>query len=214
MFVAIFTAASAIAGVGLGWLTALQGSAKIINWLSLPTIMTHLVTVGTGWFTGATQAPVLEVARTICAVALVAILVWVWWRFRRTERDAVLGILIALVAIVILSPAALPWYYSWPLAIAAGFAMSTRTLQVLVGLSTWLMLVFQPDGSIGLYTFLHVALATFVAVVAAVSLKTVDPLRLRSVAEPAAEVRLPESPDTSAVPEALITGTERRPSPL
>jgi alpha-1,6-mannosyltransferase len=51
---------------------------------------------------------------------------------------------------------------------------------VLVGLSTWLMLVFQPDGSIGLYTVAHVALATFAAVVAAVSLRTVDPLRLRT----------------------------------
>ncbi len=214
VFVAVFTAASAVAGVGLGWLTALQGSAKIINWLSLPTIMAHLVTVGTGWFTGATLAPVLEVTRAICAVALVTTLVWVWWRFRRTERDAVLGILIALVAIVILSPAALPWYYSWPLAIAAGFAMSTRTLQVLVGLSTWLMLVFQPDGSIGLYTFLHVALATFVAVVAAVSLKTVDPLRLRSVAEPTPDIRLPEAPEATAVSEALVSGPDRRPSPL
>ncbi len=41
------------------------------------------------------------------------------------------------------------------------------------------MLVFQPDGSLGLYTFPHVALAVFVAVVAAMSLQTEDPLRLR-----------------------------------
>jgi alpha-1,6-mannosyltransferase len=113
-------------------------------------------------------------------VALVAVLVWTWWRFRHSEREAVLGILIAFVAIVILSPAALPWYYSWPLALAAGFALSTTTLMVLVGLCTWLMLVFQPDGSIGLYNFWHVAAATFAAVVAAMSLRKVDPLRLRA----------------------------------
>ncbi|RDI32588.1 alpha-1,6-mannosyltransferase [Rhodococcus sp. AG1013] len=180
VFVAIFTAASAAAGVGIGWLTALSGSAKIINWLSLPTFLAHIVTVSSELHAG---QPALEITRMICAVALVAILVAVWWRFRKTERDAVMGILVALVAIVVLSPAALPWYYSWPLSIAAGFAMSTRTLQILVGLSTWLMLVFQPDGSIGLYTFFHVALATFAAVVAAVSLRTVDPLRLRSVSD-------------------------------
>ncbi len=110
-------------------------------------------------------------------VALVAI----WWHFRRTEKQAVLGILVALVVIVLLSPAALPWYYSWPLAVAAGFAMSTTTLAWLVGLSTWLMLVFQPDGSIGLYSLPHVLLATFAAVVAGRSLVAVDPLRLRSV---------------------------------
>lgn len=179
-FVAIFAGSSALAGVGLGWMTALSGSAKIINWLSLPTIMAHFVTVGTSWFADLRLGGILEITRLICGAALVAIVLAVWWRFRKTERDAVLGILIVLVAIVVLSPAALPWYYSWPLAVAAGFAMSHRTLMILVGLSAWLMLVFQPDGSIGLYTLPHVILATFAAVVAAMSLRTVDPLRLRS----------------------------------
>ncbi|NMN94873.1 alpha-(1-_6)-mannopyranosyltransferase A [Nocardiaceae bacterium YC2-7] len=180
VFAVIFVAASALAGVGIGWLTALSGSAKIINWLSLPTIMAHLITVGASLFGDLSLPPVLKVTRLICAIALLLILCWTWWRFRRSEKEAVLGILIAFIAIVILSPAALPWYYSWPLALAAGFALSTTTLMILVGLSTWLMLVFQPDGSIGLYTFPHVAAATFAAVVAAMSLRTVDPLRLRA----------------------------------
>lgn len=176
VFAVVFVAASAIAGVGIGWLTALSGSKKIINWLSLPTIMAHAVT----WVTPFGMDPVLAITRALCAIALVLVLVWTWWRCRHSEREAVLGILIAFVAIVILSPAALPWYYSWPLALAAGFALSTSTLMWLVGLCTWLMLVFQPDGSIGLYNFWHVAAATFAAVVAALSLRTVDPLRLHS----------------------------------
>ncbi|MFD4294028.1 alpha-(1-_6)-mannopyranosyltransferase A [Rhodococcus sp. NPDC058505] len=186
VFVAVFAVCSAVAGVGLGWLTALQGSAKIINWLSVPTIVAHVITVTTSWFTGLRLGPVLEVTRAVSALVMVVALVAVWWRFRRTPRQAVLGILVALVVIVLLSPAALPWYYSWPLAIAAGFAMSTTTLMVLVGLSTWLMLMFNPDGSIGLYSLPHVLLATFAAVVAARSLVTVDPLRLRSGRAPAA----------------------------
>jgi len=169
-------AASAAAGVGIGWLTALSGSKKIINWLSLPTVMAHMVT----WVTPLNLGEVLVWTRGLCALALVAILAWTWWRYKSSERDAVMGILIAFVAIVILSPAALPWYYSWPLALAAGFAMSTSTLMILVGLCTWLMLVFQPGGSIGLYNVWHVAAATFVAVVAALSLRKVDPLRLRA----------------------------------
>ncbi|MDJ0393070.1 alpha-(1-_6)-mannopyranosyltransferase A [Rhodococcus sp. G-MC3] len=179
VFAMVFAIASLAAGVGIGWLTALSGSAKIINWLSLPTIMAHLVTVSTSWFFDVQIGPVLEVTRMICAIALAIVIIATWWRYRRTERDAVKGIVIALVAIVVLSPAALPWYYSWPLALAAGFAMSNRTLMVLVGLSTWLMLVFRPDGSIGLYTVAHVALATFAAVVAALSLTRVDPLHVR-----------------------------------
>ncbi|WP_245663562.1 alpha-(1-_6)-mannopyranosyltransferase A [Nocardia inohanensis] len=177
VFVLVFTVATWLTGLGrdgVGWLTALSGSKKIINWLSLPTVLAHMVT----WVTPLRLESVLSVTRTICAIAMVAVLVWAWWRFKSTEREAVMGILVAFVAIVILSPAALPWYYSWPLALAAGFALSTGTLQWLVGVCTWLMLVFQPDGSIGLYSFLHVALATFAAVVAALSLKNADPLKL------------------------------------
>ncbi|MGV9413952.1 alpha-(1-_6)-mannopyranosyltransferase A [Nocardia sp. NPDC003693] len=180
VFAAVFAVASALAGVGIGWLTALSGSKKIINWLSLPTVMAHMTT----WVTPFRLEPVLDVTRALCAAALIVVLVWTWWRFRNSERAAVFGILIAFVAIVILSPAALPWYYSWPLALAAGFALSTTTLQWLVGVCTWLMLVFQPDGSIGLYNFPHVALATFAAVVAALSLRTVDPLRLSAHTHP------------------------------
>ncbi|GAA5058692.1 alpha-(1-_6)-mannopyranosyltransferase A [Nocardia callitridis] len=176
VFAAVFVIASAVAGVGIGWLTALSGSNKIINWLSLPTMMAHVVT----WISPLRLEPVLDVTRLLCEVTMVAVLAATWWKFRHNEREAVLGIVIAFVAIVILSPAALPWYYSWPLALAAGFALSTTTLMLLVGVCTWLMLVFQPDGSIGLYNVWHVAAATFAAVVAAMSLRKVDPLRLRA----------------------------------
>ncbi|OYD70854.1 alpha-(1-_6)-mannopyranosyltransferase A [Rhodococcus sp. OK302] len=179
IFVAVLGSTSLIAGVGLGWTTALSGSNKIINWLSLPTIFAHLSTLATSWFAGDHFNDILAVARTVAAVILVVIVALVWWRYRKTERDAVMGIVIAMIAIVVLSPAALPWYYSWPLAVAAGFALSPTTLAILVGLSSWLMLVFQPDGSIGMYSFPHVALATFASVVAAMSLRTEDPLRLR-----------------------------------
>nr|WP_306359376.1 alpha-(1->6)-mannopyranosyltransferase A [Nocardia sp. CC227C] len=192
VFAAVFVAASALAGVGIGWLTALSGSKKIINWLSAPTVMAHMVT----WVSPLRLESVLSVTRMLCAVALVVGLVWTWWRFRHSEREAVFGICIAFVAIVILSPAALPWYYSWPLALAAGFALSTRTLQWLVGLCTWLMLVFNPDGSIGLYNWLHVTAATFAAVVAALALRTVDPLRLST-----------EHPRSRTEPPGATTGT-------
>ncbi|WP_336086155.1 alpha-(1-_6)-mannopyranosyltransferase A [Nocardia sp. SSK8] len=182
VFALVFVAASAIAGVGFGWVTALSGSKKIINWLSLPTVFSHMIT----WVTPLGLESVLDPVRALCAVSLVVVLVATWWRFRHSEREAVMGILIAFVAIVLLSPAALPWYYSWPLALAAGFALSVTTLQWLVGICTWLMLVFQPDGSIGLYNFWHVALATAAAVVAAVALRTVDPLHLRSASSRAA----------------------------
>lgn len=178
-FVAVFAAVSAAAGVGLGWMTALQGSNKIINWLSLPTLIAQLYTVATGWLTGVPLAPVLAVTRMVSAIALVTIVVVVVVRFRHSVRQAMFGVLWTMVAIVLLSPAALPWYYSWPLAVAAGFALSTTTLAWLVGLSVWMMLIFKPDGGIGLYQVQYLVLATVVAVVAAKALTAVDPLQVR-----------------------------------
>lgn len=105
VFVAVLGSTSLIAGVGLGWTTALSGSAKIINWLSLPTIVAHIGTMATSWFAGDHFNDILEVSRTISAVVLIAIIAVVWWRYRKTERDAVMGIVIVMVAIVVLSPA-------------------------------------------------------------------------------------------------------------
>ncbi|WP_405495091.1 alpha-(1-_6)-mannopyranosyltransferase A [Nocardia sp. NBC_00511] len=199
VFAAVFAAASASAGVGIGWLTALSGSKKIIQWLSLPTIIRNVIT----WVTPLNPDKLLDPIRSLCMLALAAMLVWTWWRFRHSEREAVLGIVIAFVGIVILSPAALPWYYSWPLALAAGFALSTNTLMALVGLCTWLMLVFNPDGNHGLDNFWHVAAATFVAVVAATSLRIVDPLRLRSGPTTTPDSALTAIPEIS-VPTAAL----------
>lgn len=180
VFVAVFGLASLVAGVGLGWISALSGSSKIINWLSLPTIVAQLVTEATSWFTGTPLSPVLAVTRVVGGIVLVGLAVVIWLRYRRTRTDAVMGIVFALVVIVVLSPAALPWYYSWPLALAAGFSLSRRTLVVIVGLSTWLMLVFQPAGDTALYVWPQVVVAVLAAVLAGWSLAREDPLRLWS----------------------------------
>ena len=201
LFGMVFVAVSLAAGVGIGWLTALSGSQKIINWLSLPTILAHIVTVGTSWFADLHLEQVLDVTRLICGAILPVVMVWAWWRFRGTPLDATRGILVCLIAVVILSPASLPWYYSWPLALTACVPLSPRTLTILVGLSTWLMVIFNPDGSHGLYSLPHVLVATAVAVLAARSLHHVDPLRLRRLFGTA-----PPEPDRSDADRSAPVG--------
>ena len=71
-----------------------------------------------------------------------------------------------MVIVVLFVPAALPWYYSWPLAVAAPLAQSRRAIAAIAGLSTWVMLIFKPDGSHGMYSWLHFSLATAFALVA------------------------------------------------
>ena len=117
IFAVVFGILSAVAGVGLGWLTALAGSVKIINWLTVPTAAANLIhALGSGFFPMNFYA-LLRVTRFI-GIAIIAVsLPLLWWRFRRDDRAALTGIAWSMLIVVLFVPAALPWYYSWPLAV-------------------------------------------------------------------------------------------------
>ncbi|MCW2551853.1 MAG: alpha-(1-_6)-mannopyranosyltransferase [Mycobacterium sp.] len=160
IFVVVFAVLSLLAGVGLGWLTALAGSVKIINWLTVPTAAANLINVVGGLLLPVNFYAVLDVTRII-GVAIIAIsLPLLWWRFRHDDREALAGIALALLVVVLFVPAALPWYYTWPLAVLSALAQSRSAIAVIAGFSTWIMVIFKPDGSHGMYSWLHVLLAT------------------------------------------------------
>ena len=170
IFVAVFVVLSWLAGVGLGWLTALAGSVKIINWLTVPTAVANLVNVFGSLVLPVNFYAVLEVAR-IVGIAIIAIsLPLLWWRFRHTDREVLTGIAWAMVIVVLFVPAALPWYYTWPLAVLAALAQSRPAIAAIAGFSTWIMVIFKPDGSHGMYSWIHVVLASACAAVAWYSL--------------------------------------------
>jgi alpha-1,6-mannosyltransferase len=163
LFVAVFAVLSALAGVGLGWLSALAGSVKIINWLTIPTAVANLTNAVGGLFVSVNFYAVLEVTR-IAGICVIGIsLPLLWWRFRHDDREALLGIAWAMVIVVLFVPAALPWYYTWPLAVMSALAQSPTSIALIAGFSTWIMVIFKPDGSHGMYSWIHVALATFCA---------------------------------------------------
>lgn len=170
IFAAVFLVLSLLAGVGLGWLTALAGSVKIINWLTLPTAAANLINAIGGLVMPVNFYAVLEVTRII-GIAIIAIsLPLLWWRFRHTDRDALTGITLAMCVVVLFVPAALPWYYTWPLAVLAGLWQSRAAIALIAGFSTWIMVIFKPDGAHGMYSWIHVGLATACAVAAWYSL--------------------------------------------
>ncbi|KRD17182.1 hypothetical protein ASE48_26080 [Mycobacterium sp. Root265] len=170
IFGAVFAVLSLLAGVGLGWLTALAGSVKIINWLTLPTAAANLINAIGGLLMPVNFYAVLEVTRII-GIAIIAIsLPLLWWRFRHTDRDALTGITLALGVVVLFVPAALPWYYTWPLAVLSTLWQSRAAIALIAGFSTWIMVIFKPDGSHGMYSWIHVLLATACAVAAWYSL--------------------------------------------
>ncbi|HXA88919.1 MAG TPA: alpha-(1-_6)-mannopyranosyltransferase A [Mycobacterium sp.] len=160
IFVVVFGVLSTVAGVGLGWLTALAGSVKIINWLAVPTAAADLIhALGSPFFSVDFYA-VLRVTRFIGIVIIAVSLPLLWWRFRRDDRAVLTGIAYSMLIVVLFVPAALPWYYSWPLAVAAPLAQSRPAIAAIAGLSTWVMVIFKPDGSHGMYSWLHFSLAT------------------------------------------------------
>jgi alpha-1,6-mannosyltransferase len=161
--VAVFAVLSGVAGVGLGWLTALAGSVKIINWLSVPTATANLVHAVGGLFFSVSFYGTLQVTRAI-GIAIIAIaLPLLWWRFRHDDREALTGIAWVMLVVVLFAPAALPWYYSWPLTVIAPLAQSRRAVASIAAFSTWIMVIFKPDGAHGMYSWPHVLLATAIA---------------------------------------------------
>jgi alpha-1,6-mannosyltransferase len=198
----VFAVLSLLAGVGLGWLTALAGSVKIINWLTVPTAASNLINALGGLFIGVNFYAVLDIARIVGIVVIAVSLPVAWWRFRHTDREALTGIAVVMVIVVLFVPAALPWYYTWPLAIVAALAETRRAVAVIAGLSTWITVIWKPDGAHGMYSWLHVTLATVCAGAAWYSLyRGVDVNRLRRRAvntpEPGPDAP-PHGPDESA----------------
>jgi alpha-1,6-mannosyltransferase len=176
-FVAVFAILSALAGVGLGWLTALAGSVRIINWLTVPTALANLASTIGGNFMPVNFYAVLEVTRLAGIAIILVSLPLLWWRFRHDDREALQGIVWAMVVVVLFVPAALPWYYTWPLAVVSALAQSPAAIALIAGFSTWIMVIFKPDGSHGMYSWPHVLLATACALAAWYSLRRADSWR-------------------------------------
>src|ERR1700753_73398 len=144
ILVAVFAVLSGLAGVGLGWLTALAGSVKIINWLTVPTAMANLIHAVGGLFFPVSFYAVLQVPRLIGIVIIAVSLPLLWSRYRQDDRAVLTGIGWAMLVVVLFVPAALPWYYTWPLAVAAALTQSRRAIAAVAAASTWITVIWKP----------------------------------------------------------------------
>jgi alpha-1,6-mannosyltransferase len=182
---------------------------KIINWLTVPTAASNLINVLGSLFLPVNFYAVLDVARII-GIAIIGIsLPLLWWRFRHTDREALIGIALVMGVVVLFVPAALPWYYTWPLAVVAALTQSRQAIAVIAGLSTWITVIWKPDGAHGMYSWVHVLLATAAATIAWYSLyhapiskprpQAVNKPRPQAVNKPSPEPdEQPRGPDASA----------------
>jgi alpha-1,6-mannosyltransferase len=78
------------------------------------------------------------------------------------------------------------------LAVVAALAQSRQAIALIAGLSTWITVIWKPDGAHGMYSWIHVLLATACAAVAWYSL-----YKAPSKPSPEPDAPLP-GPDASA----------------
>jgi alpha-1,6-mannosyltransferase len=181
VFVVVFAACSVAGGVGLGWLPALNAPSNIVNWLSLPTGVGELCFTVVNWmFGGLQKTPFITVTRVLGVLVFLVIAVKQWLAARDGGPDAVRRAGIVLLLFALLSPATLPWYYTWGMALLAGAAWTARQMAVVVFASIFLIIASFPSGEVSLYAFGYLLIVLSGALVAAISLRSPDPLRLRS----------------------------------
>lgn len=179
IFGGVFVACTLLAGVDLGWIPALSGSSIVINWLSLPSGLGQTIYTVLNWFVGfGDMQPFITVTRTLGFLLLAYILVKQWWLARDGGNDAIRRAAICMAAFALLAPVTLPWYFSWALVLAAGFAWGTAGLTLAACGSVWLLLITYPSGGTALYDWGYLFVILAVSVLAAVSLLKPDPLKL------------------------------------
>ena len=163
VFVVVFGVLTLLAGVDLGWVTMVNASSRLVNWLSPPTALGELVHGLAGIFVDSSRDPFVTVTRIIGQVVLVVLLARQWWLARDGGTDAVRRAAIALFLLAVLSPTLLPWYLTWGLAIGAALPWQPRWLAVAAGVSVFMVAPYSPSGEQLLYEwplmFLAVALS-------------------------------------------------------
>ncbi|MCF8589303.1 polyprenol phosphomannose-dependent alpha 1,6 mannosyltransferase MptB [Gordonia sp. HY366] len=175
---AVFAAFTLALGLGFGWLNGLAFANRIINPFTLPTLAAHLIAWIASPFHAWNLHEVLGVTRTVGSVVMGVLLVYLWWRGRRDERAAMAFMCWAVFAVLVLEPSTLPWYYTWVTVLVVAFTLPMWARQVVVVASVVLLILFQPDDSILFYKPFESLLAVALGVLAAVSLRRRDPLRL------------------------------------
>lgn len=184
VFGAVFTGLTLLAGVGLGWISALSVPTAIVNWMSLPTGAGQLAHFLSAPLHDVDNQPFIDVFRLLGSGLFVVILAWQWWLAREGGADAVRRVVIVLLCAALLAPASLPWYYTWGLVLGAAFAWRARPLAAVVGACTWLVLCTYPTGNSGLESLPYMIGTLAVALLAAASLLRHDPLHVRPTPTP------------------------------
>lgn len=151
---AIFAGLTVATGLDLGWVTALSGTGRLVQWTSPPTGL-GMAAGYLLWLAGAPEAfpTAVTVGRTLGAallgvgtVALVAVVVRRVLRGTATPRYVVTAGGLAFAAVTLLGPVFYPWYALAPLAVLAAGVTDPRWRRRIAAVVLALGFLTLPDG--------------------------------------------------------------------
>lgn len=215
LFAVVYAAGTwlSLGSINFGWLGALDGPQLIKNWLNFPTGIGQLLHFVADLFVDVPQSPFVTGARGVAWLVLACFATWQWWQARNGGVTAVKHLAITLLAVAMLAPPTLPWYFSWALVVAAGFTWTPRAMAVVVGGSVFLVLAFYPTGEQALYNWWYMAMVFVAMYLAARAMVQPEPLALRELlargwqeirprrAAPSATAEAGEQPRRSRTPD-------------
>lgn len=158
--VAVVALVTYLSGSSWGWVSQISGNSKVINPLAFPSLLAGLVSPAASLVNeDFSYNAFLGVARSVSQILMLLGLVTVWWLFRRTDRDAVIGITAAYAVAVVFNAVTLPWYYTSLIALVGTFNPDQRIVRWTTGLSVLIACSFTGSGNHQLYNIVWIAIA-------------------------------------------------------
>lgn len=136
-----------------GWVAEISGNTKVINPLSLASLLAGLLVRPLSLVNEEIYFnEIVAVLRPVTMVLMLAGLVVCWVIWRRGARDAMVGATAAYAVTCVLNAVVLPWYYMAPLALFGVWVRDRRALVVVAWLSMVMSMTFDGGGNNRLYS--------------------------------------------------------------
>jgi alpha-1,6-mannosyltransferase len=144
--VAVFAVITELSRLGWGWVHQLNPAQPLVYWMSLPTLAAICWKLAHGVTHKATAVDAtMHAFRTTGSLLSIAALTGLWLRALRRAAWPLLAV--ALCTLVILGPSVQPWYFCWPLVIAAVVPLTAANLTTIAGASIALVVMIRPNGT-------------------------------------------------------------------
>lgn len=146
-----------LSGSTWGWIAALTGNSKVINPLSVPSLIADtLASFGSLFFAPFPYNEVLAITRLSASVIMLVGFVSAWWFLR---KQPMLGMAVMYMVMFSFNAVTLPWYYASVFVLLGLFPLSRRWAYVVIIGSIVVASAFTGSGNHQLYNPVWMSIA-------------------------------------------------------